>query len=93
MSAGLSCVVPNIILRYCLDKNYGGWLSIWDKIFGTFQEELPEEDIVYGLVDQPMFFDVIKHQLFYFDLLGTHTGSYPEDFVNIRLDLAEIFRI
>ena len=23
--------------RYCLDKNYGGFLSIWDRIFGTFQ--------------------------------------------------------
>merc|ERR1719153_95175 len=55
--------------RYCLDKNYGGWLSVWDRIFGTFQEEIPEEDIVYGLVDQPRFFDVIKHQLFYFELL------------------------
>ena len=56
-------------VRYCLDKNYGGWLSIWDRIFGTFQEEIPEEDIVYGLVDQPRFFDVIKHQLFYFEIL------------------------
>jgi len=55
--------------RYCLDKNYGGWLSVWDRIFGTFQEEIPEEDIVYGLVDQPRFFDVIKHQLFYFEIL------------------------
>ena len=57
------------IARYCLDKNYGGWLSVWDRIFGTFQEERAEEDIVYGLVDQPQFFDVIKHQLFYFKIL------------------------
>lgn len=32
-----------------LDKNMGMCLIIWDKIFGTFQEELPEEPIVYGL--------------------------------------------
>ena len=55
--------------RYCLDKNYGGWLSIWDRIFGTFEEERQDEEIVYGLVDQPQFFDVIKHQMFYFDIL------------------------
>ena len=55
--------------RYCLDKNYGGWLSVWDRIFGTFQEELAGEGIVYDLVDQPQFFDVIKHQLFYFKIL------------------------
>jgi sterol desaturase/sphingolipid hydroxylase (fatty acid hydroxylase superfamily) len=30
-----------------LDKNYGGVLIIWDKMFGTFQRE--EEKVVYGL--------------------------------------------
>jgi sterol desaturase/sphingolipid hydroxylase (fatty acid hydroxylase superfamily) len=32
-----------------LDKNMGMCLIIWDKMFGTFQEELPEEPVVYGL--------------------------------------------
>ncbi|SMC82074.1 sterol desaturase family protein [Pedobacter nyackensis] len=39
-------------LRY-LDKNMGMVLIIWDRIFGTFQEELPEEDVIYGLTKQP----------------------------------------
>ena len=30
-----------------LDKNYGGILMIWDKMFGTFQRE--KEKVVYGL--------------------------------------------
>lgn len=30
-----------------LDKNYGGVLMIWDKLFGTFQRE--EEKVIYGL--------------------------------------------
>lgn len=30
-----------------LDKNYGELLIIWDKMFGTFQEE--EEEVVYGV--------------------------------------------
>lgn len=32
-----------------LDKNMGMCLIIWDKIFGTFQEEIPGEPIRYGL--------------------------------------------
>jgi sterol desaturase/sphingolipid hydroxylase (fatty acid hydroxylase superfamily) len=32
-----------------LDKNLGMVLIIWDRLAGTFQEELPEEQVVYGL--------------------------------------------
>lgn len=32
-----------------LDKNMGMALIIWDRIFGTFAEELPHEKIKYGL--------------------------------------------
>jgi sterol desaturase/sphingolipid hydroxylase (fatty acid hydroxylase superfamily) len=32
-----------------LDKNMGMCLIIWDKLFGTFQEELPGEPVRYGL--------------------------------------------
>lgn len=32
-----------------LDKNYSEIFIIWDKIFGTFQEELPEKPPVYGV--------------------------------------------
>ena len=54
--------------EYCLDKNYAGVLIIWDRMFGTFAEERIREKIVYGLaVDQPQYFNPIKHQFFYFD--------------------------
>jgi sterol desaturase/sphingolipid hydroxylase (fatty acid hydroxylase superfamily) len=33
-----------------LDKNYAGLLIIWDRMFGTFQEELADEPCDYGLV-------------------------------------------
>lgn len=33
--------------RQYLDKNYGGVLMIWDKLFGTFARE--EEKVIYGL--------------------------------------------
>ena len=39
-------------IRY-LDKNMGMCLIIWDKIFGTFQEELETDPVKYGLAHQP----------------------------------------
>lgn len=39
-------------VRY-LDKNMGMVLILWDRWFGTFQEELPEDAIKYGLTTQP----------------------------------------
>jgi sterol desaturase/sphingolipid hydroxylase (fatty acid hydroxylase superfamily) len=39
-------------VRY-LDKNMGMVLILWDRWFGTFQEELPEDQIKYGLTTQP----------------------------------------
>merc|ERR1712117_315181 len=52
--------------RYCLDKNYAGVLIIWDRLFGTFEAEKPDVKIVYGLVDQPQFWNPLKHQVFYY---------------------------
>ena len=33
--------------RY-VDRNYGGILILWDRLFGSFQDELPQEPVVYG---------------------------------------------
>jgi len=52
--------------RYCLDKNYAGVLIIWDRMFGTFEWERSDIKIVYGLVDQPQFYNPFKHQLYYY---------------------------
>jgi hypothetical protein len=32
-----------------LDRNYGGIFMVWDKLFDTFQPELAEEKVRYGL--------------------------------------------
>ncbi|MGB5166693.1 MAG: sterol desaturase family protein [Woeseiaceae bacterium] len=32
-----------------IDRNYGGMLIVWDRMFGTFQDELVEEPVVYGV--------------------------------------------
>ncbi|KAK8392354.1 hypothetical protein O3P69_014601 [Scylla paramamosain] len=38
--------------KYCIDKNYGSLLIIWDRMFGTFEEEREGEELVYGVIDQ-----------------------------------------
>ena len=32
-----------------LDRNYGGMFILWDRLFGSFQEELDEEPPIYGI--------------------------------------------
>ncbi|KAL2307428.1 hypothetical protein Nmel_000392, partial [Mimus melanotis] len=46
---------------YCIDKNYGGTLIIWDRIFGTFEAE--DAKVVYGLTHPVNSFDPIMLQL------------------------------
>ena len=51
-----------------LDKNMGMFLIIWDKLFGTFQKELPAgayEPIKYGLtatVENPNAVNIVFHE-------------------------------
>ncbi len=35
-----------------IDKNHGGVFIVWDKIFGTFQAELEDEKVIYGISTQ-----------------------------------------
>jgi len=32
-----------------MDRNYGGLFILWDRLFGTFQEELDDEPPIYGI--------------------------------------------
>ncbi|MFT4699143.1 MAG: sterol desaturase/sphingolipid hydroxylase (fatty acid hydroxylase superfamily) [Flavobacteriaceae bacterium] len=34
-----------------IDRNHAGILIIWDKMFGTFQPELKDEKVIYGLTE------------------------------------------
>ncbi|WP_439151869.1 sterol desaturase family protein [Winogradskyella sp.] len=43
-----------------LDRNHAGILIIWDKLFGTFQPELDDEKVNYGLVKNIKTFNPIK---------------------------------
>lgn len=43
-----------------LDKNMAGIFIIWDKIFGTFQPEVKEEKVIYGLTANIDTYNPIK---------------------------------
>ena len=50
-----------------IDKNYGQILIIWDKIFGTFQQELKTVSPVYGTLNQARTWNpiIINYKYFY----------------------------
>ena len=43
-----------------IDKNHGQIFIIWDKLFGTYQEELPSEPPVYGITVPARTWNPIK---------------------------------
>lgn len=49
-----------------LDKNFGMTIILWDKLFGTFQKEEPEEPVEFGIrKTEPYknFADVVTHEI------------------------------
>jgi len=52
-----------------IDRNFGGILIIWDKIFGTFQEELPDEKPIYGVTRPVNTWNPIKINFLHLSLL------------------------
>jgi sterol desaturase/sphingolipid hydroxylase (fatty acid hydroxylase superfamily) len=55
-----------------LDKNMGMCLIIWDKLFGTFQDELPNEPVVYGLTSPvPNDKNPFSHVLYEWKKIGS----------------------
>ncbi|HEY7776881.1 MAG TPA: sterol desaturase family protein, partial [Kineobactrum sp.] len=43
-----------------MDRNYGGVFILWDRMFGTFQEELDEEPCIYGIRGPLRSFSPVK---------------------------------
>ncbi|XP_056142755.1 alkylglycerol monooxygenase [Lampris incognitus] len=61
---------------YCIDKNYGGVLIIWDRLFGTFA---PETDkVVYGLIFPINTFEILCVQFHYYVHLWRTSSSYKK---------------
>jgi hypothetical protein len=56
-----------------LDRNHAGILIIWDKMFGTFKAEDPNESVIYGITKNIETYNPL--------LIATH------EFANIATDL------
>ncbi len=68
-----------------LDKNMGMVLIIWDRLFGTFQEELDEEPVKYGLtkpIEKPHHpGHIIFHE---WKNLGNDLGKKTSFFIKLK---------
>lgn len=61
---------------YCIDRNYGGTLIIWDRIFGSYAEERDAEPVVYGTLVplkswNPVWGNIKNFAAIYRDALAT----------------------
>ncbi|MCA0232602.1 MAG: sterol desaturase family protein [Bacteroidetes bacterium] len=66
-----------------LDKNHGQIFIIWDKLFGTFQEELPDVPPVYGITRPVQTWNPIKINFQHLWLLiqdAYRTNSWKDKF-------------
>ena len=52
--------VHHAINKEYIDKNYGQIFIFWDKIFGSFQEELPDVKAVYGITRPVQTWNPVK---------------------------------
>lgn len=64
-----------------LDKNYGQIFIVWDKLFGTFQEEMPDVQAVYGVTRPVQTWNPIKINFMHLWLLlkdAWHAKSWKD---------------
>lgn len=58
-----------------LDKNFGEFLIIWDRIFGSFEEE--NEKVVYGIYDHPKSWNPISINFHFYKILWKFAVATP----------------
>jgi alkylglycerol monooxygenase len=66
-----------------LDKNFGEFLIIWDKLFGTFAEE--KEKVVYGIYDHPQSWNPIRINFHFYIVLWKYAVAAPFWWDKIRV--------
>lgn len=75
--------VHHAINKEYLDKNLGQIFIFWDKLFGTYQEELKEAPPVYGITRPVRTWNPIKINFLHLWLMmkdAWHTNSWKEKF-------------
>lgn len=68
-----------------IDRNHGGTLIIFDRMFGTFQEE--EEEVVYGITKQPKSWNPVWVNFEYWIDLFKETFSVKSNTDKVRMML------
>jgi alkylglycerol monooxygenase len=58
-----------------LDKNFGEFLIIWDRLFGIFAEE--QEKVVYGMYHGPQSWNPININFHYYRTLWRDASAAP----------------
>jgi len=75
--------VHHALNKEYIDKNLGQILIIWDKFFGTFQEELPDVPPVYGITRPVRTWNPIKINFLHMGLLikdAWHAKNWKDKF-------------
>lgn len=72
--------------RY-LDKNHAGIFIIWDRLFGTFQEELDEDPVIYGITSNIHTYNLFKIAFHEFANIWRDVNDAPD----LKSKLAYIF--
>ena len=66
-----------------LDKNFGEFLIIWDRVFGSFAEE--QEKVVYGIYDHPKSWNPISINFHFYKILWNYARETPFWWDKIRV--------
>ncbi len=66
-----------------LDKNFGEFLIIWDRVFGSFAEE--QEKVVYGIYDHPKSWNPISINFHFYKILWNYACETPFWWDKIRV--------
>ncbi|HUF03483.1 MAG TPA: sterol desaturase family protein [Aridibacter sp.] len=66
-----------------LDKNFGEFLIIWDRVFGSFEEE--QEKVVYGIYDHPKSWNPVSINFHFYVVLLKLAIAAPNWWDKIRI--------
>lgn len=60
-----------------LDRNHGGILTIWDRLYGTFQAPIPGVKAKFGISHDPGTYNPVTHNLFEFQEIWKDVKKAP----------------
>eukprot|EP01102_Stenamoeba_stenopodia_P016573 TRINITY_DN5806_c0_g1_i1.p1 TRINITY_DN5806_c0_g1~~TRINITY_DN5806_c0_g1_i1.p1 ORF type:complete len:444 (+),score=106.90 TRINITY_DN5806_c0_g1_i1:35-1333(+) len=68
-----------------IDANFGGFLIIWDRIFGTFIEEKDDVEPVYGITDVIDYWNPVYGTVSHFIYVFNRVRRFPKEGIIAKL--------